>query len=427
MSEPMRRTEPGVFSAFERMVALRYVRARRQGRSLSFAAMVSLIGIGVGVGALIIVMSVMNGMRHQVLSHILGVDPHVRVERVDAALTDYESLAQRLRTVAGVRHVMPVVDADVMVIAGGRSLGGTVHGVDMADLLRSTAVGQAIIAGDPGAAADVDEAGILIGSRMAYSLGVAVGDELTLVTPDPEGAGSGTVPKSQAFRIAALFGVDNEKYDTGIVFMPIAAAQRYYDMPGAVSSLDIAVDDPEDVATTKAAILAAIPDGYQVRDWRDLNAAFVSALKVEGIVTFILLALIVLVAAFNIVSGQVMLVKDKGREIAILRTMGATRPSILRIFFLSGAGTGVFGTLLGVAVGLAVSGSIESIGGWLSRAASRLPFPALFDFLSRLPAIVDYGDVAIVVAIALALSFAATFYPAWRAARLDPVEALRYE
>jgi lipoprotein-releasing system permease protein len=421
----MGRVDAGVFSCFERLVALRYVRSRRQGRSLSFAAMVSLIGIALGVGALIIVMSVMNGMRHQVLSHILGMDPHIRVERADGPLTDYEGLVQRLQTVPGVHHVTPAVDADVMVIAGGQSRGARVRGVDMDDLLRNTAVGQGIVAGELGAGGDRAE--IAIGDRMAFALGVGLGDDVTLVTPDPEGAGSGTVPKSQAFRIAALFRVNNEKYDTAVVFMPITAAQRYYDMPGAVNSLDIAVTDPENVGAPKAAIRTLLPDGYRVRDWKDLNATFVSALLVERVVTFLLLALVVLVAAFNIVSGQVMLVKDKGREIAILRTMGATRPSILRIFFLSGAGTGVVGTLLGVALGIGVSASIEAIGRWMSDIRDGRRFSALFDFLSSLPAIIDYGDVAIVVVIALALSFAATFYPAWRAARLDPVEALRYE
>jgi lipoprotein-releasing system permease protein len=312
-----------------------------------------------------------------------------------------------------------------MVSARERSQGATVHGVEMADLLRNTAVGRGIVAG--GLSAEPDQGGIAMGDRMAYALGIAVGDEVTLVTPDPQGSGSGTVPKSQAFRVAALFRVDNEKYDTGVVFMPLEAARRYYDMPDAVSSLDIAVADPENVAAVTTAILATVSDGYRVRDWQDLNSTFVSALKVERIVTFILMALVVLVAAFNIVSGQVMLVKDKTREIAILRTMGATRPSILRIFFLSGAGTGVIGTLFGVALGIGVSASIESLGNWLSRAKYGLPFPTLFDFLSSLPAIIDYRDVAVVVVIALVLSFAATFYPALRAGRLDPVEALRYE
>ena len=412
----------GVFSGFERLVALRYLRPRRQGRAMSATAVISLIGVTVGVFALIVVMSVMNGMRHEVLSQILGIDPHVRIENPDGLLKDYDGLAERLQKVPGVLHAMPVIAADVMVVAQGRSEAATARGEKLADLQRYSAIDRYLIAGRLDAAADE----IVISDRIAGRLGVGPGDEVTLVAPNPDGKASTSMPTSSAFRVAALFAVKNDRY-ADLLYMPLRTAQRYFAMPDAVTSVDVTVADPEAAATMKGGILQAIGASYRVRDWQDLNAAFVFSLQVERTVTFILLALVVVVAAFNIVSGQVMLVKDKGREIAILRTMGATRSTILRIFFLSGAAIGVVGTIIGLAIGLAIAGGMERIGGWLARIKYDLPWGGVVDFLSQVPAIVDFAQVAFIVALALALSFAATLYPAWRAARLDPVEALRYE
>ncbi len=413
----------GVFSAVECLVALRYLQSRRRGRGPSFTALVSLLGIALGVGVLILVMSGMNGLRHDLLARILGVDPHLRIDRPDQTLDQYDALTKRVAAMPGVARAEPAVSGEGLIVAHGRSLGVTVRGLRPADLAARSGIGDHIVAGRlPGP----DDAGIVIGAQLAGSLGVTAGDQVTLLTPDSEG--SGTLPRSQAFRVLAVFQTgDNRNFDVDLAFMPLAAAQRYYRMPDAVSSIDILLGDPEDPVPVAATLRAELGPGYRLRDWQELNASFVSALKVERIVTFVLLALVLLVAAFNIASGQIMLVKDKAREVAILRTMGATRPMILRIFLLSGAIIGVLGTLAGLAVGIVIAADIDAIGRGLAGLRGIPALGGFVDFLSRLPSIVDPWEVAAAVVVALLLSFGATIHPAWSAARLDPVEALRYE
>jgi lipoprotein-releasing system permease protein len=413
-----------MFSAFERLVALRYLRSRRQARTLSFTAIVSLIGIGLGVGVLIIVMSVMNGLRADLQSRILGVDPQVWVERAEGSIDNYAELAKQLSQVPGVVHATPVIDGEAMFVAAERSIGVKVRGITPEDLAARSGIAANIVAGDLKKFGG--ETDIVVGADLARRFGLHVDQEVTLISPDAEGEGTSTVPRSQGFRILAIFET-RDRYDLSLVYLPLAAAQRYYRLPDAVNGIDLTVRDPQQAPAIAASVRQKLGEGYRVRDWQELNASFVSALKVERIVTFILLTLVVLVAAFNIISGQIMLVKDKGREIAILRTMGATRPAILRIFVLSGASIGIVGTIVGLVLGLSVAGYIHGIGGWLLRFRDALPFPALVDFLAQLPSIINPWEVTAVVVMALCLSLLATVYPAWRAARLDPVEALRYE
>ncbi len=415
-----------IFSAFERTVAMRYLRSRRREGFISVIAGFSLLGIALGVATLIIVMAVMNGFRHELLSRILGLNGHLAVYAEQGPLTDFDATAEKLRDLAGIASVSPVVDGQVMATARNQAAGAMVRGMRPEDLRARRIIADNIKAGDIGRFTGKDT--VIIGTRMAERLRLAVGDEITLISPQGRATIVGTVPRIKAYEIVALFEAGMYEYDSTFVYMPLEAAQLYFQMPAdAVSNLEIMVTDPDSVSRIGYEIFNRLGPGYRMIDWQRANATFFSAIQVERNVMFLILTLIILVAAFNIVSGQIMLVKDKGRDIAILRTMGATRGMIMRIFLLSGASIGVLGTLLGFVLGLAFAENIEAIRQWLEKLTDTELFPAEIYFLSKLPAIVDPKEVASVVAMALGLSFLATLYPSWRAARLDPVEALRYE
>ncbi len=410
-------------AAFERFVAIRYLRSRRQARFLSFTAAISLLGIGLGVAVLIIVMSIMNGLRHDLLSRILGIDPQIWIQHAeDLPIADHAPLVEGVLRVPGVTHAIPSIQGEAMLNAAGRASGVTVRGMAPADLKARSGIAERLAAGSL-EGLDGDE-GIMIGTDLARAFALKVGQDVTLIAPSVT-AGNST-PRSRKFTIAAVFESRYE-FESMLVFLALESAQAYFGMPDGVSGIDVSLAEPERAPVVAEAIRQSLGPEYQVRDWQQANASLVSALKVEGIVTFILLALVVLVAAFNIIAGQIMLVKDKAREIAILRTMGATRSAILRVFLLSGVGVGVAGTLVGLAIGLTVARHVEEIGRWLEQFGGHGPFSAVLLFLSRLPSIIDPWEVAGVAVVALLLSLVATVYPAWRAARLDPVEALRYE
>jgi len=416
-----------IFGAFERMVATRYLRARRREGFISIIAWFSLLGIALGVATLIIVMSVMNGFRAELLGRILGLNGHVGVyAEGGAGMKNFDPLAQRLRGMPGVVAVYPTIEGQVMVTgASGGASGAMVRGIRAEDLLSRQKIMDGIRRGDPHSFQG-DNA-VIVGDRLAEKLGVTVGDTITLISPKGNVTAFGTVPRLRAYKIVATFNVGMYEYDSTFVFMPLDAAQVYFMLPDQVTDLQMMLDNPDRASDITDEVYSLTNGHARVYDWQQANASFFNAIQVERNVMFLILTLIILVAAFNIISSLIMLVKDKGRDIAILRTMGATRGMIMRIFFLSGASVGVIGTAGGVALGLAFAKNIESIRQFLQHFTGRDLFSAEIYFLSKLPAQVDMGEVFTVVMISLGLSFAATLYPSWRAARLDPVEALRYE
>lgn len=419
-----------IFNPFERLVALRYLRARREEGFISVIAAISLLGIGLGVATLIIVMAVMNGFRQELLSVILGVNGHMTVYGIEKPIEDFGSITDRLRALPGVGTVTPQIQGQVMVTAGGKASGGLVRGVRPADLKARKLIADNIIAGSlddfPGAGERGGDV-IVIGSRLAQKLGLRVNDRLTLISPQGTTTAMGTIPRMKTYRIVALFQVGMYEYDSSFLYLPLPAAQLFFRLPGMVNGIELFAEDPDKIGELRWSLVEILGPGFRLVDWQQSNSSFFNAIQVERNVMFLILSLIILVAAFNILSGQIMLVKSKGRDIAILRTMGATRGMILRIFFMSGASIGVFGTVLGFVLGLVFTDNIANIQHALESLIGTDLWNPEIRFLTQIPAKIDWGEVAEVITMALFWSFLAPLLPAWRAARLDPVEALRYE
>ncbi len=414
-----------MFNSFERMVAGRYLRARRGERFVSVIAGFSLIGIALGVATLIIVMSVMGGFQVDLLNRILGFNGHLGVYGVGAKIQTYDALAAKIRTVPGVIAASPVVDGQVLLSGPrGQSAGGLVRGIEPQEFAAMAAVKVAA-----GSLADFKgEDAIAIGVGLAAKFGLGVGDELTLISPQGAATAFGTVPRVRAYRIVELFSVGMNEYDTSFVFLPLPAAQIFFQSPGAVSQIEVRVSDPDEVRRIGREIAAAVGDTpLRIVDWRQNNNSFFAAVKVEQNVMFLILTLIILVAAFNVISSLIMMVKDKTRDIAVLRTIGAGRGAVMRIFLMCGASVGVTGTFVGVVLGVLFCLNIERIQGWVEAITGARVFNPEVYYLTHLPARLNPAEVMQVVVMALTLSLLATLYPSWRAARTDPVEALRHE
>jgi lipoprotein-releasing system permease protein len=406
------------------MIALRYLRARRQESFISVISGFSLVGIALGVATLIIVMSVMGGFRHDFIQSLLGFNGHVTMQAVGRPLTHYDAATARLRQVPGVVRAAPIIDGQVMATAYGYNAGVVVRGMRAADLVTLRSVADSLTKGALGAYGDDS---VIIGAGLAAKMGLRVGDPITLISPQGEATPFGPTLNKKSYAVAGIFKVGNTLYDSGFVFMPLDQAQAFFGYDGAVSAIEVMVTKPDDDYAMIPALAKAAGAGVRPLPWQSLNSALFDAVQVESDVMFLILSLIVGVAALNIVSGLVMLVKDKSPDIAILRTMGASRGAVMRVFLIAGMSIGITGTLLGVGLGVLFCLNIESIRQGLQHLTGTTLFDPTIYFLERIPADLDPTQVIEVVALALGLTFIATLYPSWRAARLDPVEALRYE
>jgi lipoprotein-releasing system permease protein len=414
------------FAPFEWLLAGRYLRARRKEGFISVIAIFSFLGIMLGVATLIIVMSVMNGFRKELVGKILGLNGHVVVSKIGDPFENYEEVAKKIAALAGVKHALPLVEGQAMVSSPAQATGGLVRG-----LTEEGVKALALVAGNVrfGTFDNFDNSGgVAIGMRLANSLGIAkIGDSITLIQPRGASTPFGTSPRIKSYPVVAMFELGMSEYDRTVVFMPLEESQRFFNRGDSADVLEVVIDDPEKTGERVDAMRALGDSTLHFSDWRQRNQTFINVLDLERTMMFIILSLIVLVAAFNIISGLMMLVKDKGRDIGILRTMGATKGAIMRVFLITGASIGVVGTIAGLILGVVFALNIEGIRQFVMRMTGRTMFDPNFYYLSKMPAAIDPFETGMIAVMALLLSILATLYPSWRASRLDPVEALRYE
>jgi lipoprotein-releasing system permease protein len=416
-----------MFSKLEFLIAFRYLKSKRQEGFISVIAVFSFIGIMIGVATLIIVMSVMNGFRYELVSRILGINSHLTIYSRDGAIENYQDIINKLQDNPQIDYVNPLVESQVMVAANNKANGGLVKGINLDDLKNKKLINRNIISGE------IDDLNgknaVIIGITLASNLNLGVGDKVKIISPESNNTIIGAIPRIKTYNVVGVFESGMHEYDSTTIFMPLRAAQVHFRFKGSASAIEIFSQDANNMVSLKrelnTLLINEYPYDYLV-DWQQSNASFIDALKVERTVMFLILTLIILVAAFNIISSLIMLVNDKKKNIACLRTMGMYKSSVLRIFLICGSIIGFLGTFLGVSIGLLFSSNINNIKLWLESVSGTSLFNPTIYFLSKLPSKIFLSDVLVITIMSLLLSFLATIYPALKASKANPAEILRY-
>jgi lipoprotein-releasing system permease protein len=416
------------FAPFEILLATRYLRPKAKDGIISVIAVISFLGIMLGVATLITVLGIMNGFREELYSRLLGLNGHVIVSKLGGGFTDFEETMARLKTVPAVASVSPIVTGEALMTNAEQEVGSLavyVRGMRTADMAELAKTG-AKFTPDPPTDFNASET-IILGARLAKSLKVEVGGEVQMLTSKGKSTPFGRKPNNKAYRVAALVDFGMAEADSALAFLPLREGQLFFEVYDAVSMLEVQVTTPDKTRELLPLLQNAAGQSFYLSDWQDRNKTIFDIIDVQRDLMVIIVGLIMLVAALNIISGMMMLVKQKGKAIAILRTMGATKGAIMRVFLMTGASIGIAGTFAGLAVGLLLSGNIENVRYYIQKATGRVVFDPTVYLVSKLVARIDPWETAAIVAAALALSVLATLYPSWRASRLDPVQALRYE
>ncbi|MBV8686375.1 MAG: lipoprotein-releasing ABC transporter permease subunit [Alphaproteobacteria bacterium] len=415
-----------ILSRYERMIARRYLLPGKGEGFIFLVASISLIAVTLGVAALIVVMSVMNGFRAELFDKIVGLNGHAVVQGYGGRLQNWREIVAQARRTPGVTSAIPMVEQPLMASYDGRVEGVLLRGMQRGDILGNPTLQGKVLQGSL-ASLRPGSGKVAIGARLAEQLGATIGGEISLITPEGRTTPFGTVPRIVSYQVAAVFEVGVYDYDKAFVIMPIEDAQNFLMLGDSVGMVELQTSDADKVQDIVAPLQAAVAGQGMVTDWRSLNASLFEALQVERVVMFVILSIIILVAVFNILSSLIMLVRAKTRDIAILRTMGATRRGLMKVFMTVGVTIGVLGIVAGLVLGAVLLYFRQGVVNLVQNLSGQNLWDPSIRFLTELPAKTDPFEVLAIVSMALVFSFLATLYPAWKAASTDPVQVLRYE